>query len=100
MRGFPIVLLLSAAAQATAQAPAIGASGVFQSASRVPSTLPGGGIARGARFTIEGVRLSAGGPPVVTIAVGAEAVAARVIRASATEVERGCLGMRPLAALD
>ncbi|HUO30799.1 MAG TPA: hypothetical protein VMU80_16355 [Bryobacteraceae bacterium] len=42
-----------------AQPPAIDQNGVTNAAARIPSTLPGGGIARGARLTIRGVRLAA-----------------------------------------
>jgi uncharacterized protein (TIGR03437 family) len=38
--------------------PGIGQNGVVNSASQIPPTLPGGAIARGALFTVSGVRLS------------------------------------------
>jgi uncharacterized protein (TIGR03437 family) len=46
-----------AAAAAWAQPPAIRTGGVVNAASRTPSVLPGGAIARGALFDIAGIRL-------------------------------------------
>ncbi|HZT29803.1 MAG TPA: hypothetical protein VFA33_07970 [Bryobacteraceae bacterium] len=69
---------------AAAQPPAIFQEGVRNAAGRIPPSLPGGAIARGARFTIEGVRF-AGLPGQVRIRVaGAEA---RVLRVEPRTVE-------------
>jgi len=57
MRARAIFLL--AAAALWAQPPAIRTGGVVNAASRTPSMLPGGPIARGALFDITGVRLGA-----------------------------------------
>jgi uncharacterized protein (TIGR03437 family) len=46
---------------AQAQPPAIRQNGVFNSATRFPSGLTSGSLARGSRFTVEGVRLSGPG---------------------------------------
>ena len=45
------------AAADTPAPPAIAPNGIVNTASRLPATLRGGAIARGARFTIPGVRL-------------------------------------------
>ena len=50
---------LCAAGSLSAQPPGIGQNGVVNAASRIPPTLPGGAIARGALFTVYGVRLAA-----------------------------------------
>ncbi len=50
------LLSIAAAANLLAQ-PGIGQNGVVNAASRIPPTLAGGALARGARFTIYGVRL-------------------------------------------
>ena len=52
-----IAPILFVASAIFAQPPAIRTGAVFNSASRTPSMLPGGAIARGALFEIEGVRL-------------------------------------------
>jgi uncharacterized protein (TIGR03437 family) len=49
--------LLSTYQYGTAQPPAIIPDGVFNAASRIQQSLPGSGLARGARIIIEGVRL-------------------------------------------
>jgi len=51
------VILFLAAAALWAQPPAIRTGGVVNAASRTPSVLPGGPIARGALFDIDGIRL-------------------------------------------
>jgi uncharacterized protein (TIGR03437 family) len=50
-------ILFLAAATLLAQPPEIRTGGVVNAASRTPSILPGGAIARGALFDIEGIRL-------------------------------------------
>jgi len=46
--------------------PGIGQNGVVNSASRIPTTLAGGAIARGARFSIDGVRLGSADRTTIT----------------------------------
>ena len=53
-------VLILAAVPLWAQPPAIRTGGVVNAASRTPSILPGGPIARGALFDIEGIRLGTG----------------------------------------
>ena len=60
-------LLCGASVIAFAQVPAIGQNGVLNAASRIPATLPGAAIARGARFEIAGVRLA--GPGTVRVKI-------------------------------
>ena len=51
----------------TAAPPGIGQNGVVNAASRIPPTLTGGDLARGARITISGVRLGSAGHTIVTL---------------------------------
>lgn len=68
-----------------AQPPAIGQNGIVNAASRIPPTLPGGAIARGALFSISGVRLgSSSRTTAVTLDPGGEA---RVVAVSSTRVD-------------
>ncbi len=72
---------------AMAQPPAISQNGVFNSASHIPPTLPGGPIARGALFTIRGVRLGrTGASTVILVHTGARG-AVRVISAQSRDIE-------------
>jgi uncharacterized protein (TIGR03437 family) len=52
-----VAVFFLAALPLAAQPPAIRTGGVVNSASRIPSVLPGGAIARGALFDIAGIRL-------------------------------------------
>ncbi|MBS1855040.1 MAG: hypothetical protein JST11_06730 [Acidobacteria bacterium] len=54
------LLLLLPTTLCLAQPPAINQEGVFNAASRIPPSLPGGGLAPGARFVIRGLRFEAG----------------------------------------
>ena len=69
---------------ALAAPPAIAANGIANAASRIPSTLPGGSLARGARFILEGVRFSPS--PTITIQA-AQTFRATIITATATRIE-------------
>jgi uncharacterized protein (TIGR03437 family) len=69
-----------------AQPPAIEQNGVVNAASNIPPTLPGGALARGAKFRVEGVRLS--GEPVAILITRATASArARILSASPRQVD-------------
>ena len=57
-----IILCAALRLVANAQPPAIAQNGVVNSASQIPSALPLSSIARGAKFTIYGVRLAAKTP--------------------------------------
>ena len=78
MRTLGIALLLTL--PLAAQPPAISRTGVFNSASRIPTVFPGGGIARGARFIIAGVRLGS-----AEVWIAGKPVP--VLRSSPTEIE-------------
>src|SRR6185437_3736432 len=58
-RSIPLLALalVCLAADDVPAPPAIQPGGIVNAASRLPATLPGAGIARGARFMIPGVRL-------------------------------------------
>lgn len=77
-------LWLLSPSTAAAAPPAIAANSIANAASRIPSTLPGGALARGARFLLEGVRF--GSAPTVTIQ-SVQPVRATIITASATRIE-------------
>lgn len=79
----PVLILLFSNA-AMAAPPAVAANGIANAASHIPSTLPGGSLARGARFLLEGVRF--GSAPIVTIQ-SAQPVRATIINATATRIE-------------
>lgn len=87
-----VVLIIATGIWAHAQPgspepPAIFQNGVFNSASRFPRTLPGGVIAPGARFTIQGVRLGAKGSSQVEVRSGARSQVARLLSVSPGEIE-------------
>lgn len=63
--------------------PAIGQNGVVNAASQIAPTLAGGAIARGALFTVYGVRLGSLGHTSVTI----NGVPATVVKAEARQIE-------------
>ena len=93
--------------------PAIDAGGVLNAASRMPASLGGGAIARGARFTLAGVRLGPAqgvrarqsDPPhtlagcSVEIAQAEMRVAARLFYASAERIEGWIPPSAPLGAV-
>ena len=78
---------------ASAQPPAIGQNGVVNSASQMPPTLPGGVLARGARFIISGVRLDHGR---VTLIQGTPSVEAAVVSVAPERIEAVVPGNAPL----
>jgi hypothetical protein len=71
---------------ALAQAPAIAPRGIVNAASRMPTSLPGGKLAAGARILIPGVRLTAAGSPSV-IHLKSGAWNASIAPANATETQ-------------
>ncbi len=79
--------LWSVAAVNYAQPPAIGQNGVVNAASRIPPTLPGATLARGARFQIDGVRLAGSGNTRVTIESGGRFLTAAIRSADASRIE-------------
>lgn len=89
--------LLSAALFAQAP-PWIAQNGVVNSASRIPATLAGGAIARGALFTIYGVRLGASGHTQVTVSAGGKSANARVLSAGAERIDALMPPAAPLGA--
>src|SRR5947208_8508286 len=64
-----------------AQPPAINQEGVFNAASRMPPSLPGGALAPGARIVIEGLRFD----PTSEVRIGA--IALKVLSASPARIE-------------
>src|SRR5690348_13049889 len=80
-----------------AQPPGIRQNGVVNSASQVPPTLAGGAIARGALFTIFGVRLGTIGQTTVTVSgAAATVINANPTRAEAVMPQSAPLGSAPL----
>ncbi len=68
--------------------PAILQNGVFNSASRFAMALPGGALAPGARFTIQGVRLAEGSSkPIVRIHSGGSTTTAEVVGAGPDRID-------------
>ncbi len=80
-------LLCTFAIRALAQPPAIGQNGVFNSASRIPPTLPGGSLARGALFTINGVRLGTAGTTTVALLHAGTRVSVNLISTQPRRIE-------------
>lgn len=70
-----------------AQPPAIGQNGVVNSASLIPPTLPGGALARGARFIIQGVRLAGTEPTSVSLSQGSTSLNARILSSTVLKIE-------------
>ncbi|SRR5579883_390640 len=80
------MLLVAAAAIASAQ-PGIAQNGVANAASQIPPTLAGGSIARGALFTIRGVRLAATAPTSVVLRHDRSEVPVTVLKAEPRRIE-------------
>ncbi len=78
--------MFALAACAVAQ-PAIRQNGVINSASRIPPALAGGSIARGALFTIYGVRFGSLAQVRVTVSAGASSLEARILSTSAERID-------------
>jgi uncharacterized protein (TIGR03437 family) len=87
--------LIVAALAARAQ-PGIGQNGVVNSASRIPPTLAGGAIARGALFTIYGVHFGSAHFPTVTLKSGEREVALPVLKASRERIDARMPSSAPL----
>ena len=83
-----------------AQPPAIGQNGVVNSASQIPPTLAGGALARGARFKIQGVRLTGSDPTSVVVSQGAVSVNAQVLSATPLAIEAIVPPTTPLGSVE
>src|SRR5215472_18252949 len=84
-RYLPLVCLLAWTSVARAQPPAIFQGGVYNSASRIHPALPGGSLAPGMRFTVEGIRF--GEPVEIRIVSDSKSMAARVLSHSPGKLE-------------
>jgi uncharacterized protein (TIGR03437 family) len=84
---FAAGLVLASSFVIHAQPPAIGQNGVVNSASLIPPTLAGGGLARGARFNIQGVRLTGSDPTSVMLSQGAVSTKAQILSATPLAIE-------------
>jgi uncharacterized protein (TIGR03437 family) len=80
--------------------PGIRQNGVVNSASRIPPTLPGGAVARGALFTIYGVRLGSLGQTKVTVSAGGKSTEVRLLSAAAEQIDAEMPPSAPLGAVD
>ena len=81
-------LVLASACTLCAQPPAITQEGVRNAASHIPPSLPGGALAPGALFTIDGLRLAAAGVRTrVRLMEGKLAMEATVLSAGAERIE-------------
>jgi uncharacterized protein (TIGR03437 family) len=79
IRAFALALF-AGAIPLPAQPPAIGQNGVVNTASQIPSTLPGGALAPGSLFTAYGVRFGTSNTGVkVTLQRGQTKIAAKVV---------------------
>lgn len=87
MRHVVLIIATALCVHAQAEPPAIFQNGVFNSASRFPRTLPGGVIAHGARFTIQGVRLGANGRTKVEVRTGERVHLAQLLNVSGSAIE-------------
>ena len=83
-----------------AQPPAIGQNGVVNSASQIPPTLAGGALARGARFHIQGVRLTGSEATSVILSRGAVSVNAQILSATPLAIEAIVPRNAPLGAVE
>src|SRR5579883_1649544 len=77
--GLKRIAMLSILAAALHAQPGIGQNGVVNAASRIPPSLPGGSIGRGAVFLIDGVRLGSAGHTSVAIVNGGRSVPVTVM---------------------
>ncbi len=82
-----IAALICLVTPLVAQQPWIAQNGVVNSASRIPSALPGGAIARGADFTIFGVRFGDADHTRVAIDAGGVRVDAPILRSTPEQIE-------------
>jgi uncharacterized protein (TIGR03437 family) len=76
--------------------PAIRQNGVVNSASRIPPGLAGGAIARGALFTIYGVRFGSPGPVQVTVSAAGRSVEAQILSTTADRIDAKMPASAPL----
>lgn len=95
-----IGLVCTASFVIQAQPPAIGQNGVVNSASQIPPTLGGGALALGARFHIQGVRLTGSEPTSVTLSRGANSVNAQILSSTPLAIEAIVPRNAPLGLVD
>lgn len=82
------LLWILSSAPANAAPPAIAANGVSNAASRIPSVLPGGAVARGARILIDGVRFgSTPAAALLTIRGAASSKRAPLLAVTPSQIE-------------
>ncbi len=67
--------------------PGIGQNGVVNRASQIPPTLPGGAIARGAQFTIHGVRLGSSGHTTLVVTQGKTSTPVEILEVQPRKIE-------------
>jgi uncharacterized protein (TIGR03437 family) len=95
------IILLSTLACLLRGQPGIGQNGVVNSASQIPPTLPGGAIARGALFTVTGVRLgSSAGKTTVAISRQGVSLPVQVISLQPKKLEALMPSTAPLGSND
>ena len=78
---------MAAAAGRLAAQPGIGQNGVVNAASQIAPTLPGGALARGALFTIHGVRFGTAGNLAVAIRKGESVLVARILSTTPERID-------------
>lgn len=78
--------------------PGIGQNGVVNSASQIPSTLPGGPLARGALIRIHGIKFSSGSGTSVTLVHNETSLRLPLVSAAATLIEARIPRQAPLGA--
>ena len=99
MRRWPKAALALWVLAANAQPPAISQNGVMNAATHIPATLPGGEIALGARFLIQGVRLAANASDVhVLLHHASQLLEIPVIGANSFEIDARMPATAPLGA--
>jgi uncharacterized protein (TIGR03437 family) len=82
-----VAVVLCAAAVRVPGQPGIGQNGVVNLASQIPPTLPGGAIARGALFSIAGIRFGSVDRTQVTVSHGESSVAAQIVKVLPRRIE-------------
>jgi uncharacterized protein (TIGR03437 family) len=78
---------LAASAGRLAAQPGIGQNGVVNAASQIAPTLPGGALARGALFTISGVRFGTAGSLAVAIRKGESVLPVRILSTTPERID-------------
>ncbi len=96
--GLAAYLFLGALVPSLCAQPGIGQNGVVNRASQIPPTLPGGAIARGALFTIYGVRLGSPGNTTVALRQGKNSTPIDLLEVQARQVQALMPKSAPLGA--